>query len=345
MLFTESMEAHEAVIIRGTEQFSRYAGYGHTLQFAGSYQDESKCDENGNLLTTVVAIDAVNVNNLEGTTQYSLAVITRELLKAYAGFYSPQPDLATVSIPNSDTSSHTVSEEILKFSNQLVDDIMMEVKREIEAAEQSGEAFPCPSQSLSQFADCQVTAILQSVREVFESTPSESLAVGEFSSSLVAGIIKSAPETAFIEQLRTGSMSVEQYADKIACEIISSSLKEVPNGNAKTLYEWAHQLAMTIIQSAMDEGTQPSIGQSINQIRSQQAEAGRYRAVATGNWGCGAFGGDPQLKSIIQWMAISAAGRPAMKYHLYGDRRAAQASVVQTVCIKGRKFVILIKNC
>ena len=27
--------------------------------------------------------------------------------------------------------------------------------------------------------------------------------------------------------------------------------------------------------------------------------------VATGNWGCGAFGGDPEVKAIIQWLAAS----------------------------------------
>lgn len=27
--------------------------------------------------------------------------------------------------------------------------------------------------------------------------------------------------------------------------------------------------------------------------------------VATGNWGCGVFGGDPELKSMIQWLAAS----------------------------------------
>lgn len=27
--------------------------------------------------------------------------------------------------------------------------------------------------------------------------------------------------------------------------------------------------------------------------------------IATGNWGCGAFGGDMQLKFVIQWMASS----------------------------------------
>lgn len=25
----------------------------------------------------------------------------------------------------------------------------------------------------------------------------------------------------------------------------------------------------------------------------------------TGNWGCGAFGGDPQLKAMLQWIAAS----------------------------------------
>lgn len=27
--------------------------------------------------------------------------------------------------------------------------------------------------------------------------------------------------------------------------------------------------------------------------------------IATGNWGCGAFGGDPQVKTVIQWLAAS----------------------------------------
>lgn len=33
-------------------------------------------------------------------------------------------------------------------------------------------------------------------------------------------------------------------------------------------------------------------------------------AFATGNWGCGVFGGDPQLKFVIQWLAASMCGRP-----------------------------------
>uniref|UniRef100_A0A7S4W4I1 poly(ADP-ribose) glycohydrolase n=1 Tax=Alexandrium monilatum TaxID=311494 RepID=A0A7S4W4I1_9DINO len=48
----------------------------------------------------------------------------------------------------------------------------------------------------------------------------------------------------------------------------------------------------------------------------------RRPAFATGNWGCGVFGGDPQLKCLIQWIAASVAERD-MVYFPYGDARMA----------------------
>ncbi|KAL3307402.1 hypothetical protein Ciccas_014084, partial [Cichlidogyrus casuarinus] len=33
------------------------------------------------------------------------------------------------------------------------------------------------------------------------------------------------------------------------------------------------------------------------------------KTIVTGNWGCGAKGGDPQLKAVIQLMACAAAGK------------------------------------
>ncbi|XP_057957070.1 poly(ADP-ribose) glycohydrolase 1 isoform X2 [Malania oleifera] len=41
--------------------------------------------------------------------------------------------------------------------------------------------------------------------------------------------------------------------------------------------------------------------------------------IVTGNWGCGAFGGDPELKSIIQWLAASQALRPFISYFTFGE--------------------------
>jgi poly(ADP-ribose) glycohydrolase len=46
-------------------------------------------------------------------------------------------------------------------------------------------------------------------------------------------------------------------------------------------------------------------------------------AVATGNWGCGAFGNDHTLKFLQQWLACSSAGVPLLVYHTGGDKRAA----------------------
>jgi len=45
-----------------------------------------------------------------------------------------------------------------------------------------------------------------------------------------------------------------------------------------------------------------------------------YQSVATGNWGCGAFGGDVEVKSVLQWLAASVSGRP-MRYYSFGNAR------------------------
>ncbi|KAI0212170.1 hypothetical protein LSAT2_002945 [Lamellibrachia satsuma] len=46
-------------------------------------------------------------------------------------------------------------------------------------------------------------------------------------------------------------------------------------------------------------------------------------AIATGNWGCGAFGGDLRLKALIQLMAAAAAGRDVC-YFTYKDDTLTQ---------------------
>ncbi|KAD3336937.1 hypothetical protein E3N88_32457 [Mikania micrantha] len=51
---------------------------------------------------------------------------------------------------------------------------------------------------------------------------------------------------------------------------------------------------------------------------SQSASSLDEVGIATGNWGCGAFGGDPELKAMIQWLAASQALRPFMVYYTFG---------------------------
>ena len=43
----------------------------------------------------------------------------------------------------------------------------------------------------------------------------------------------------------------------------------------------------------------------LNHPHYQTQECDSNAGVATGNWGCGVFGGDPEIKSILQWLAAS----------------------------------------
>jgi hypothetical protein len=52
-------------------------------------------------------------------------------------------------------------------------------------------------------------------------------------------------------------------------------------------------------------------GKSVNQVirhyenNCQNMGHEHNIGIATGNWGCGAFGGDPEIKTMIQWLAAS----------------------------------------
>eukprot|EP00281_Chroomonas_sp_CCMP1168_P033495 CAMPEP_0206238214 /NCGR_PEP_ID=MMETSP0047_2-20121206/14699_1 /ASSEMBLY_ACC=CAM_ASM_000192 /TAXON_ID=195065 /ORGANISM="Chroomonas mesostigmatica_cf, Strain CCMP1168" /LENGTH=429 /DNA_ID=CAMNT_0053662741 /DNA_START=69 /DNA_END=1355 /DNA_ORIENTATION=+ len=45
--------------------------------------------------------------------------------------------------------------------------------------------------------------------------------------------------------------------------------------------------------------------------------------VATGNWGCGAFGGHKEIKALLQWMSASQCGL-SVRYMSFGEREFAE---------------------
>lgn len=67
----------------------------------------------------------------------------------------------------------------------------------------------------------------------------------------------------------------------------------------------------------------------------QEGAGQRQTAFATGNWGCGVFGGDPQLKALIQWLAASSAQRELI-YFPFGDHRVRELPrVIEAVSRSG----------
>jgi poly(ADP-ribose) glycohydrolase len=47
------------------------------------------------------------------------------------------------------------------------------------------------------------------------------------------------------------------------------------------------------------------------------------KIIATGNWGCGAFGGNHELKFIQQWLAASFVGVKRLDYYTFGSEKMA----------------------
>ena len=58
-------------------------------------------------------------------------------------------------------------------------------------------------------------------------------------------------------------------------------------------------------------------------IASDNWTASKLAPVATGNWGCGVFGGNKKMKTIIQWLAASRVGRD-VRYFTFKDRKLAE---------------------
>jgi len=80
----------------------------------------------------------------------------------------------------------------------------------------------------------------------------------------------------------------------------------------------------------------------------EESSGPRCEGFATGNWGCGVFGGDPQLKSLIQWLAVSAVDR-RLVYFPFGDARVDDLpGVIQLIQDSGMRcrdlFEVLLGN-
>lgn len=58
-------------------------------------------------------------------------------------------------------------------------------------------------------------------------------------------------------------------------------------------------------------------------------------AVATGNWGCGVFKGNPHLKFLIQLMTVSEAGRDMMYFTFHRDK--LQKELENIYCLVSKK--------
>lgn len=61
--------------------------------------------------------------------------------------------------------------------------------------------------------------------------------------------------------------------------------------------------------------------------------------IATGNWGCGAFGGDKMLKSLLQLMACCVTKQP-LDYYTFGDGQFMKELLEMHKHLSGKKVKV-----
>ncbi|KAL4715231.1 hypothetical protein ACJJTC_007813 [Scirpophaga incertulas] len=78
----------------------------------------------------------------------------------------------------------------------------------------------------------------------------------------------------------------------------------------------------------------------LSQLAHKIVSGGASRPVATGNWGCGSRQrGHPQLKTLLQWMAASVAGVPALIYYTFSNEKLYKLDTLVRVIVD-RKWTV-----
>ncbi|XP_064614796.1 uncharacterized protein LOC135479023 [Liolophura sinensis] len=125
---------------------------------------------------------------------------------------------------------------------------------------------------------------------------------------------------------------LDRYACCMAGDVVKTAVtlsSEEPFLDAsdipyQLLEDFSNPLATNILSSAVAEAA------SVVKSKQSQDCKKRMRAIATGNWGCGVLGGDPQLKAMIQWAAASYARAPTLLYFTFSNQQVAQLNQVQS---------------
>ena len=76
-----------------------------------------------------------------------------------------------------------------------------------------------------------------------------------------------------------------------------------------------------------------------HQLADDKPSKNSMTEVATGNWGCGMFGGNKRLKTLIQWMAASRAGRP-LRYYTFREPQLSQEQMKVTKILLEQKVTV-----
>ncbi|KAH9512360.1 hypothetical protein Btru_039314 [Bulinus truncatus] len=106
-----------------------------------------------------------------------------------------------------------------------------------------------------------------------------------------------------------------QHRFSLADHFSQSNIQRVPGYDMWDIIQFSDQISQGILSEVMQHCKQDTWLKYLSY----------HQPIATGNWGCGAYHGNPQLKFILQWIAASIARSPRVMYYTFGDSTMTQA--------------------
>ncbi|KAH1223195.1 Poly(ADP-ribose) glycohydrolase 1 [Glycine max] len=294
MLFLPAMADNEAIEIVGVERFSSYTGYASSFRFSGDYVDEREVDTLGRRKTRIVAIDALCS---PGMRQYRANFLLRNPNHSWEGF-----KIAISQRFQASNLGNPFQALLALEQEETVEEFIGQFEKHVGMVKGLEESFL-------------VEVFLKGLKE-------------EISSEVRLHEPKNLMES-MVKACR-----VEDKNQVLGKLPVSNSKGEINKAFCGFLYQCKYQPYQKILQengctSALfyaatstsmetDEGEISNHKITNSQNDYHGMDQGNNIGVATGNWGCGAFGGDPEVKTIIQWLAASQALRPFIAYYTFG---------------------------
>eukprot|EP00897_Mesotaenium_endlicherianum_P001263 jgi/Mesen1/1164/ME000124S00198 len=287
MLFLPAMADNESIEVVGSERFSCYSGYASTFKFAGDYADAAPRDALGRRETRVVAVDALPN---AGERQFRPTLFLREVNKAFCGFLDHAAVRGYYSgrdhVPDGDSyrSSDATSASQLPFS-------------------------PCtPPEPPPGSSSCAQGSSGDRLNIVRDDVAAVAAQVAGGASDMV-GVIAMDVDTAGQSAMHSGSSLGLGMTGGGGARGVGSSTAGAAEATGSVRRD-AGGLGFEGGEGAQREGGGRAGSADGGEGRGGEggaphARQQRQRGVATGNWGCGAFGGDVELKSMLQWLAAS----------------------------------------
>ncbi|GBG86642.1 hypothetical protein CBR_g41704 [Chara braunii] len=340
MLFLSAMAPNEAIEIVGAERFSRYTGYGTGFRFAGDFVDSVARDCFGRKRRMLVAIDALPC---PGASQFRQSLLLRDLNKAFCGFLdhasirgyctvageppsggSNSPNLAGNAAQGSSPGKTGKGGEVDRGGGEeQLSRGASRVGSGTGAADvrfrdrRSCEELQNPS---DMEIDCADDAEVGGSKNYIESSEFERETTESSHQGSAVGQMTVDGET-------SGSMSSVKNKRQGPCAPEGEGIRNrkaecegMKTGNERDEGDGKEEREEGRCGTGSGSGSDGRATEMYSSDRgvAQQISVG----IATGNWGCGAFGGDLEVKSMLQWIAASQAGRPFVSYFTYRDQRA-----------------------